>query len=63
LTLLDLDDIPSAALSEVMNVIIRLLFGVMLEKKGRDRNGGAGRRGAVLNTLASCSDKELGLLV
>ncbi len=63
LSLLDMDDIPSAARSEVLNVIIRLLFGVMLEKKGRGRNGGAERRAAVLSTLAACSDKELGLLV
>lgn len=63
LSLLDVDDIPAAARSEVLDVIIRLLFGVMLEKKGRGRHGAAERRAAVLNFLASCSDNERGLLV
>jgi len=66
LSLLDMDDIPASARPEVLDVIIRILFGVMLEKKGRSRGGGGGgadRRAAVLSALGGCSDKELGLLV
>ncbi|KAF9555058.1 hypothetical protein CPC08DRAFT_643460 [Agrocybe pediades] len=64
LTLLEMDDIPPAARSEIVDVITRLLFGVMLEKKGRGRgNGGADRRAAVLSAFARCTDQELGLLV
>ena len=46
---------------EVIDVIIRLLFGMMLEKKGRSR--GADRRAAILGTLGACTDRELELLV
>ncbi|KAJ4487801.1 armadillo-type protein [Lentinula aciculospora] len=46
---------------EVVDVVIRLLFGMMLEKKGRSR--GADRRSAVLTALAGCTDDELALLV
>ncbi|KAF9479084.1 hypothetical protein BDN70DRAFT_879151 [Pholiota conissans] len=66
LSLLSLDTIPSSSRSEVMDVFIRLLYGVMLEKKGRGRGGGGGgadRRAAVLGAFAGCTDKELGLLV
>ena len=61
LTLLDLGKIEPQHRAEVMNVIIRLLFGLMLEKRGRSH--GTDRRAAVLGTLASCTDGELGLLV
>ena len=48
----------------VLDVIIRLLFGVMLERKGRSKGSGAGeRRKAVLNALAGCDEGELGLLI
>ncbi|KJA28736.1 hypothetical protein HYPSUDRAFT_617773 [Hypholoma sublateritium FD-334 SS-4] len=65
LSLLSLDTIPDASRSEVIDVFIRLLFGVMLERKGRNRGGGGGgdRRAAVLSAYTGCTDKELGLLV
>ena len=66
LSLLDMDDIPASSRPELVDVFIRLLFGVMLEKKGRGRGsggGGADRRVAVLSAFGACSEKELGLLV
>lgn len=49
---------------EALEVIVRLLFGVMLERKGKSKGSGAGdRRKAVLNALAGCGEDELGLLV
>ena len=52
------------ARKEVLDVIIRLLFGVMLERKGKSKGSGAGnRRKAVLHALAGCGEDELGLLV
>ena len=48
----------------VLEVIIRLLFGVMLERRGKYKGSGGGdRRKAVLNALAGCDEDELGLLV
>jgi U3 small nucleolar RNA-associated protein 20 len=61
LTSLDLTEVEPKDRNEVVNVIIRLLFGLMVEKKGRSR--GVDRRVAVLTTLAGCTDRELGLLV
>ena len=61
-----MDDIPASSRPELVDVFIRLLFGVMLEKKGRGRGsggGGADRRAAVLSAFGACSEKELGLLV
>ncbi|KAF8181826.1 armadillo-type protein [Pholiota molesta] len=61
-----LDTIPSGSRSEILDVFIRLLYGVMLEKKGRGRGGGGGgadRRAAVLGAFTGCTDKELGLLI
>jgi len=64
LALFEVKDIPMASRSEVIDVITRLLFGVMLEKKGRGRgNGGADRRAAVLSAFARFTDQELGLVV
>jgi U3 small nucleolar RNA-associated protein 20 len=66
LSLLSLDTIPSASRGEILDVFIRLLYGVMLEKKGRGRGGGGGgadRRAAVLGAFTGCTDKELGLLI
>ena len=60
LTLLDIDGIPSAARSDAVDMIIRVLFGVMLERRGY---GKSERRSAVLSALSACTDKELGLLV
>jgi hypothetical protein len=42
-------------------VIVRLLYGLMLEEKGRSRGGD--RRAAVLTALARCADHEPSLLV
>ncbi|KAF9524996.1 armadillo-type protein [Crepidotus variabilis] len=63
LSLLDMDEIPAQSRSEVLDVIIRVLFGVMLEKRGHRGGGGNNRRAAVLSALGGCSDIELGLLV
>lgn len=62
LTLLDFAalDAPSER-AEFVDAVIRLLFGMMLERRGRNR--GADRRAAVLSTLAGCTDAELSLLV
>ena len=48
---------------EVLEVTIRLLFGVMLERKGKSKGSGGDRRKAILNALAGCGEDELGLLV
>ncbi|KAF5369330.1 hypothetical protein D9758_002676 [Tetrapyrgos nigripes] len=61
LILLNLAAVEPQDRVEVVDVVIRLLFGIMLEKKGRSR--GADRRSAVLSTLAGCLDEELALLV
>ncbi|KAJ7773253.1 armadillo-type protein, partial [Mycena metata] len=58
---LDLSQVEPQDREEVVDVITRLLFGLMLEKKGRSR--GADRRAAVLGSLAGCTDEELGLVV
>jgi U3 small nucleolar RNA-associated protein 20 len=58
---LDLDTLELHEREEVVGVTIRLLFGVMLEKRARGR--GADRRSAVLTVLGGCTDSELGLLV
>ncbi|KAI1783497.1 armadillo-type protein [Ganoderma leucocontextum] len=61
LTQLDFAQFEADERPEVIDVIIRLLYGTMLEKRGRTR--GADRRAAVLSSLAACSDNELTLLV
>ncbi|KAI0070349.1 hypothetical protein K474DRAFT_1670178 [Panus rudis PR-1116 ss-1] len=61
LTQLQIAEIERDERPQVVNVLIRILFGLMLEKKGRGR--GAERRAAVLTALAGCTDEELGLLV
>ncbi|KAI0705265.1 armadillo-type protein [Cerioporus squamosus] len=61
LTQLDFAQFDADERPEVVDVIIRLLFGMMLERKGRTR--GADRRAAILSSLAGCSDDELTLLV
>ncbi|KAJ7707727.1 armadillo-type protein [Mycena rosella] len=58
---LDLSQVEPQDRGEVVEVITRLLFGLMLEKKGRSR--GADRRAAVLGAFAGCTDEELGLVV
>ncbi|KAI0753565.1 hypothetical protein C8Q80DRAFT_1342693 [Daedaleopsis nitida] len=61
LTQLDFDRFEADERPELVDVVIRLLYGMMLEKKGRSR--GADRRAAILSSLAGCTDEELGLLV
>ncbi|KAI0832589.1 hypothetical protein BC628DRAFT_1347439 [Trametes gibbosa] len=61
LTQLDFTQIEDGQRGEAVGVTIRLLYGMMLEKKGRTR--GADRRAAILSTLAGCTDEELSLLV
>ncbi|TCD65551.1 U3 snoRNP protein [Steccherinum ochraceum] len=60
LTTLELTQIDPSDRAEFVDVLTRLLFGVMLEKRGRSR--GADRRAAVLSVLNGCSDEELELL-
>ncbi|KAJ7227174.1 armadillo-type protein [Mycena pura] len=61
LSRLDLTQVEPQDREEVVDTITRLLFGLMLEKKGRSR--GADRRAAVLGVLAGCTNEELGLVV
>lgn len=61
LTSLHMSSIEVKDRPEVMDIIVRLLYGLMLEKKGRSR--GSDRRAAVLTALAGCTDEELHLLV
>lgn len=61
LTLLQIGTVDPGDRHHVVDVIVRLLFGLMLERRGRAR--GADRRAAVLTALAGCTDEELGLLV
>ncbi|KAI8978168.1 armadillo-type protein [Trametes punicea] len=61
LTQLDFTQFKADERPELVDVIIRLLYGTMLERKGRTR--GADRRAAILSSLAGCGDEELVLLV
>ena len=61
LTSLDLGNFELADRSELVGVFIRLLFGMMLER--RKRTSGMDRRAAILGKLAGCTDEELCLLV
>ena len=47
--------------AEVVELLIRLFFGMMRERKGRNQTHG--KRGALLKVLGQCSDQELGVLV
>ncbi|KAJ3554433.1 hypothetical protein NM688_g3115 [Phlebia brevispora] len=60
LTQLGTAEIPVDERNDVVPVVIRLLFGLMLERHGRTR--GADRRTAVLTALAGCTNDELCLL-
>ncbi|KAG6335501.1 hypothetical protein ID866_3590 [Astraeus odoratus] len=51
----------SALEPDVADVVIRLLYGVLRERKGRSR--GVDRRTAVLGALGGCRTEDLGLLV
>ncbi|KAG0701153.1 armadillo-type protein [Suillus ampliporus] len=61
LTSLHLSSIEIKDRPQLVDVIIRLLYGLTLERKGRSR--GSDRRAAVLTALAGCTDEELSLLV
>ncbi|PCH35508.1 hypothetical protein WOLCODRAFT_125908 [Wolfiporia cocos MD-104 SS10] len=61
LTQLEIAEIESADRPELISTIIRLLFGLMLERRGRSQ--GTDRRAAVLAAFAGCTDDELHLLV
>ncbi|KAK0463186.1 armadillo-type protein [Desarmillaria tabescens] len=61
LTSLNLAEIEPHDRPEIIDVIVRLLFGIMLEKKGRSR--GYDRRTTILGVLDGCTEEELGLLV
>jgi U3 small nucleolar RNA-associated protein 20 len=61
LTTLELSNLSPQERGEVVDVLTRLLFGMMLEKRGKSR--GADRRAAVLTALGSCTSDELGLLI
>ncbi|KAJ8593571.1 hypothetical protein M405DRAFT_810784 [Rhizopogon salebrosus TDB-379] len=56
-----MSSIESKDRHQLVNVIVRLLYGLMLEEKGRSRGGD--RRAAVLIALARCADQEPSLLV
>ncbi|CCM06042.1 uncharacterized protein FIBRA_08288 [Fibroporia radiculosa] len=61
LTQLNMNDIEQADRPELVGVIIRILFGMMSDRRGRTR--GTDRRAAILPSLAGCTDEELHLLV
>ncbi|KAI0937862.1 hypothetical protein AcW1_003904 [Taiwanofungus camphoratus] len=58
---LDIAEIEEADRAELVDAMTRLLFGLMLEKRGRSR--GTDRRAAILSALGGCTDEELHLLV
>ncbi|KAF7327783.1 DRIM domain-containing protein [Mycena kentingensis (nom. inval.)] len=61
LSRLDFTQIQPQDRAELVDALIRLFYGTMLEKRGRSR--GADRRAAILSALAGCTDAELGLLL
>ena len=61
LTKLNLDEISDKDRPEFVETFIRLLYGLMLEKRGNSKTGE--RRGAVISAFAGCRDEELGLFV
>ncbi|KAG7447295.1 uncharacterized protein BT62DRAFT_948312 [Guyanagaster necrorhizus] len=61
LTSLSLAEIEPHDRREVIDVVVRLLFGIMLENRGRSR--GYDRRTTILGVLDGCTEEELGLLV
>ncbi|KAH7883427.1 armadillo-type protein, partial [Phlebopus sp. FC_14] len=58
---LDVTSIDATDRASFVDVMNRLLFGLMLERKGRSKGGD--RRAAILTALAGCSEQELSLLV
>jgi hypothetical protein len=61
LTLLDLSELAGDERAAVVDVVMRLLFGFMSERRGKGRSGD--QRAAVLGALAVCDPQELGVLV
>ena len=61
LTKLNLDEIDDRDRPEFVETFIRLLYGLMLERRGNSKTGE--RRGAVVSAFAGCRDEELGLFV
>ncbi|KAM6502751.1 Armadillo-type fold [Amanita muscaria] len=61
LTTFDMNVLEPTDRKEVVDVLTRLLFGRMLERRGRAQ--GADRRTVVLAALAGLDEEELGLLV
>ncbi|EEB93521.1 hypothetical protein MPER_07806, partial [Moniliophthora perniciosa FA553] len=59
LAMLNMSSIEPQDRTEVVDMVIRLLFDIMLEKKDKGR----ARITAVLAALAGCTEEELGLLV
>jgi U3 small nucleolar RNA-associated protein 20 len=61
LTALDISQIEEKDRRECVELVIRLLFGIMLEKRGRARGGD--RRATIISALGGCRDEELEVLV
>ena len=61
LTALDISSIEDKDRHEVIEVIIRLFFGMMLERHGRTKS--KAKRASLLGTLGGCSEDELRILV
>ncbi|TFK50804.1 hypothetical protein OE88DRAFT_1680621 [Heliocybe sulcata] len=61
LTMLRISEIEDKDRPELVSVLVRMLFGIMLERRGRSR--GADRRASVLTVLGGCRDQELEVLV
>lgn len=61
LTNLDFSLIEEHDRVEIMGVIIRLFFGMMLDRHGKTK--GKAKRGSLLGTLAGCREEELRVLV
>ncbi|PFH47399.1 hypothetical protein AMATHDRAFT_67804 [Amanita thiersii Skay4041] len=61
LTSFDITSLGETDRAEVVDVLIRLLFGRMLERRGKAR--GMDRKATVVAALAVCNDMELTLLV
>ena len=60
-TTFDIGAIEEEDRPEVLDIIIRLFFGMMLERHGRTK--GADKRASLLNALGGCREDELRLLV
>ncbi|KAF8514623.1 armadillo-type protein [Gautieria morchelliformis] len=61
LTSFDIASIGEEDRSEAVDIIIRMFFGMMLERHGRTK--GADRRASLLSALGGCREGELRLLI